>query len=111
MPRYKMLVLSRPVEGKEAEFNDWYQNVHLKQVVEIPGFVSAQRFKIASNMRGDDAWPYAAIYEIETDDLEAARREMETRALDERIARSAAFDYDTVYASIYEALGETVRAE
>lgn len=111
MPLYKMLVLSRPVEGREAEFNDWYQHTHLKQVVAIPGFVSAQRFKMASNMRGSDAWPYAAIYDIETDDIEAARREMESRAVDERIARCAAFDYDTVYASIYEAVGETVTAE
>lgn len=111
MPRYKMLVLSRPVEGREAEFNEWYQQVHLKQIVEIPGFVSAQRFKMASNMRGDEAWPYAAIYEIETDDIEAARREMEARAMDERIARSAAFDYNTVYASIYEPFGEAVEAQ
>ena len=111
MPRYKMLVLSRPVEGREDEFNEWYQHTHLKQIVAIPGFVSAQRFKMASNMRGESAWPYAAIYEIETDDIEAARREMETRAMDERIARCAAFDYDSVYASIYEPLGEAVEAK
>lgn len=108
MPRYKMLVLSRPVAGREAEFNDWYQNTHLKEVVALPGFVSAQRFSMASNMRGEEAWPYAAIYEIETDNVEQARRAMEQAAVDGSIARSEAFDYDTVYASIYEACGEPV---
>lgn len=108
MPRYKMLVLSRPTEGNEDEYNDWYQNTHLKQIVAIPGFVSAQRFKMAVNMRGDSAYPYAAIYEIETDDVEGARQALEKAALSGDIARSEAFDYDTVYASIYESYGETV---
>lgn len=108
MPRYKMLVLSRPIEGREDEYNDWYQNTHLKQIVAIPGFVSAQRFKIAVNMRGDDGYPYAAIYEIETDDVDGARKALEEAAINGSIERSQAFDYDSVYASIYQAFGDTV---
>lgn len=110
MPLYKMLVLSRPTEGNEDEYNDWYQNTHLKQIVSIPGFVRAQRFKMAVNMRGESAWPYAAIYEINTDDVEAAYEALGRAAADGSIATSAAFDYDSVYASIYEAAGEPVSA-
>lgn len=108
MTRYKMLVLSRPTPGNEAAYNDWYQNTHLKQIVALPGFVSAQRFKLAVNMRGDDSWPYMAIYEIETDDLDAAFQALQQAAGDGSIAVSAAFDYATVYASIYEACGAAV---
>lgn len=108
MARYKMLVLSRPMPGKDAEYNDWYQNTHLKQVVSIPGYVSAQRLKMAVNMRGEDAWPYMAIYEIETDDVEAAYKALEAAAGDGSIAVSAAFDYASVYASIYEPFGTLV---
>jgi len=111
MARYKMLVMSRPTPGKEDEYNDWYQNTHLKQVVSIPGYVSAQRFKMAVNMRGEDAWPYMAIYEIETDDVEAAYKALETAAGDGSIAVSAAFDYATVYASIFEPFGAPVNEE
>jgi len=29
MPRYKMVVYSRPAPDREDEYNDWDQNVHL----------------------------------------------------------------------------------
>ena len=108
MPRYKMLVLSRPVEGREDDYNDWYQNTHLDQIVSLPGFVSAQRFKIAVNMRGAEAWPYMAIYEIEADDVQAAYRAMESAAVNGTIVRSDAMDYESIYASIYEEFGVRV---
>jgi len=108
MTRYKMLVLSRPTQGNEPEYNDWYQNTHLKQIVAIPGFISAQRFKLSVGMRGEETYPYMAIYEIETDDVEAAFRALEAAAGDGSIAVSSAFDYATVYASIYEPLGALV---
>jgi hypothetical protein len=111
MARYKMLVLSRPMPGKEDEYNDWYQNTHLKQIVALPGFVSAQRFKLAVNMRDDDGYPYMAIYEIDTDDVDAAFQILQNAAGDGAIAVSQAFDYATVYASIFEPFGATVNEE
>ena len=111
MTRYKMLVLSRPMPGKENEYNDWYQNTHLKQIVSLPGFVSAQRFKLAVNVSGDDGHPYMAIYEIETDDVDAAFQSVQTAAGDGAIAVSQAFDYATVHASIFEPFGATVNEE
>ena len=30
-----LVVLSSPVEGREDEYNEWYSNVHLREVVEI----------------------------------------------------------------------------
>lgn len=108
MPHYTMLVLSRPTEGKEDEYNDWYQNTHLKQIVAIPGFVRARRLKMAVNMRGESAWPYAAIYEIDTDNVAGAFEALSRAGADGSIATSAAFDYDSVYASIYEDFGDCV---
>lgn len=111
MSRYKMLVLSRPTPGNEAQYNEWYQNIHLKQIVAIPGFVSAQRFKLSVGMRGEDTYPYMAIYEIETDDVAAAFDLLTKAAADGSIAVSQAFDYASVYASIYEPLGVPVNEE
>jgi hypothetical protein len=108
MARYKMLVLSKPIEGNEAEYNDWYQNTHLKQVVALPGYISAQRFKRAVNMRGEDGYPYMALYEIEADDIDAAYKVLESAAGDGSIAVSQAFDYASVHASIYEPFGDVV---
>ena len=47
MAKYKFIVFSKPVAGKEEEYNDWYQNRHLGEVVQTPGFVAAQRFSLA----------------------------------------------------------------
>ena len=108
MARYKMLVLSRPIAGKDAEYNDWYQNTHLQQIVALPGFVSAQRFRVAVNMRGEEGYPYMAIYDIEADDVQAAYRILEQAAGDGTITVSQAFDYASVHASIYESFGAIV---
>lgn len=67
MNRYCFVVFTTPVEGTDDEFNDWYSEQHLSDVLRIPGFVSAQRMKVpdeATFLPGR----YLALYQIETDD-------------------------------------------
>jgi len=33
------IVFSNPFEGKDDEFNEWYDNVHLPQVLAMPGVI------------------------------------------------------------------------
>ena len=40
------LVFSNPVEGRDGEFNEWYDTVHVPEVLAIPGILSAQRFDL-----------------------------------------------------------------
>ena len=54
--------------SREEEFNDWYDNIHLPDVLETPGFVAATRYVIREPQ--DDRGKYVAVYEIETDDFE-----------------------------------------
>ncbi|ORA26296.1 DUF4286 family protein [Mycobacterium aquaticum] len=44
----------------EAAWNDWYDNVHLPDLLSVPGFVSAVRYR----QLGTEGH-YLAIYEIE----------------------------------------------
>ena len=37
MPKCKLVALTTPLPGKEAEFHDWYQNTHLPEMTSIPG--------------------------------------------------------------------------
>ncbi len=37
MPHYAYVVHSNPVAGREDEYNDWYSNRHLADVVAVPG--------------------------------------------------------------------------
>lgn len=49
-------------------YNAWCDDVHLGEVIEIDGFVRAQRFKVADLMPGVTDQGYVAFYELETDD-------------------------------------------
>jgi hypothetical protein len=72
MEKHLLLVLTNAVQGKEAEFNDWYDTRHLDDVLEVPGIVAAKRYRLSSVQRMNPPmpWTYFAIYEIETDDLQ-----------------------------------------
>ncbi len=68
MPKGIMYVESRPRSPEDlAAYHRWYDETHLREIVGVPGFVSARRF---APVDGDG--PFVAIYEIEADDLQAA---------------------------------------
>lgn len=61
--------------AREAEFNKWYDEVHLPDLLEVPQITAARRFKLAgpANKNQPDA-QYLAVYEIDSDDPEAVRK-------------------------------------
>ena len=61
------VVESRPASPDvDAEFNRWYKEIHLPEMIAIDGIRSARRFA-----PGDEGGPYIAIYELEGDELTA----------------------------------------
>ena len=61
----QMLVFTNAVEGRDDEFNDWYDNVHLKEVLELPEFTSASRYRLSEGqLFPDQPHRYLAIYEF-----------------------------------------------
>ena len=72
MDQYKLVVFTNPKGGREDEYNDWYDNIHLDDVLRVPGFYRAQRFETARTLPGaEPTHKYLAIYEFESDDLDA----------------------------------------
>jgi len=70
MPHQILLSMSNAVAGRELEYSDWYDNVHLPQIVRVPGVISAQRYVYDNaTLDADDPSPrqYLAIYEIDGD--------------------------------------------
>ena len=60
---HTVLVVTMEVDPEdEAEFNKWYNEQHLPERMEIPGYVSARRFKLEE---GDGALTYLCIWELE----------------------------------------------
>jgi hypothetical protein len=109
--KYKMVVFTNAVEGKDKEFNDWYQNTHLKQIVSIKSFVQAQRFRFHTNIVPGGANParYMAVYDIETDDIGAALGAMNDLAASGRMPLPDSMGQPIVGA-VYEEFGEAVEA-
>ncbi|CAB4365717.1 MAG: hypothetical protein F2681_17250 [Actinobacteria bacterium] len=62
----QFLVFSNAVAGKEAEYNDWYDNVHMPDVLKVPGVCGAKRYEVAQ-LDPNTAPPhkYLAVYELD----------------------------------------------
>lgn len=70
-----LVVLTEPVEGREDEYNAWYSDEHLADVLAAAGFRAAQRFRFAeSKLSRRPAARYLAIYEVDADRREEAER-------------------------------------
>lgn len=67
MDRCRLVVLSNPVDGREDEFNEWYDNQHIPDLLRVPGVVAAQRFRLSGEQlaKAPHPWRYLAVYEIE----------------------------------------------
>jgi hypothetical protein len=109
--KYKLVVFTNAVEGKDEEFNDWYQNTHLQQVVSIKTFVQAQRFRFHTNIvpGGANSSRYMAIYDIETDDIGAALAAMNDLAASGRMPLPDSMG-QPIIGAVYEEFGEAVKA-
>ena len=70
--QHVLVVFTDPVEGREADFNEWQDKVHVPDVLTIPGYLSAQRYKLSNaqfSTSGQQRSRYMTVYQIETDDL------------------------------------------
>jgi hypothetical protein len=110
MPKYKLVVFTTPVPGRDQDYNDWYQNIHLRDLLAIDGFKSAQRFRLKQAVVPEPPpLPYLAIYEIETNDIDGAIKELIARAESGRIVVSDALSSET-FCAAYEEFGPIVKA-
>ncbi|MFC1953408.1 DUF4286 family protein [Chloroflexota bacterium] len=55
-------------EAREAEFNEWYDKIHIPDILEASGFIKATRYE--NTEPSDEKGKFLATYEIETDDID-----------------------------------------
>jgi hypothetical protein len=114
MAKYTFAVLTNPTSGNETEFNRWYNEQHIPDVLNAKGFVCAQRFKLADTQNGpnvDKAHRYLALYEIETNDLGASLKDLQSRLGTADMIMSDAIDLKGANARIFEPVAEKVYAK
>lgn len=109
-----LVVMTNPVAGREDEFNDWYENQHIADVLALPGFVGAQRFELGDGQVGPELSPqgyhrYLVLYEIEIDP--AAALQILGEAVEQgRVPVSPALDLASTAQWSFEAIGPPVAA-
>jgi len=85
MPRTTVLVFTNCADpAREKEFNEWYDNTHVPDVLETPGFVRCTRYELIGDP-GPGQGKFLAVYEVESDDLESTMA-----GLQQRVAQLAA---------------------
>ncbi len=106
MTKAILVVSSHPsAPDREDEYNDWYTDVHLQDIVDLPGFGVATRYQIVDVQANEDVEPlsrkYLAIYELDTDDVEAAAAALKTSVAEGEILVSEALDPENLTADFY----------
>lgn len=104
-------VLGNAREGQEDAYNEWYDNVHLPEVLAMPGVLSAQRFSLMTPEFAK-SFPakhkYLAIYEFEgdADEVMAGIRDA---AQSGQMVMHEGLELETVEMSFWEARGPKIR--
>lgn len=112
MSKYVFLVLTNTSGGRDDEFNEWYNKQHIPDVLNIPGFVAAQRFRLADAQMGrtESPWRYLAIYELETDDLAGALKDLTARVGTPAMVMSESLETKGIGTYVFSPIAERVVA-
>jgi len=106
VPSAMFIVHSNPVEGREDEYNEWYNTKHLDDIFQIAGFVSARRYRISEAQYAPfTKFRYIATYEIEGDP--AVSMNALKKAIDDGLHLSDALDPELL-ATLYEPITDWI---
>ncbi len=68
MAKWLLVVETNCIDpAKEAEFNHWYDKIHIPDIMETPGFTRIERHQNTEPANGK--CKFFTSYEIETDDI------------------------------------------
>jgi hypothetical protein len=113
MRKFTWVVLTNCDPNHEKEFNEWYDEVHIGDLLRIPGVVSATRSVLAAAQMsmvdgglvlcGTEAiaakYKYLACYHIEAEDVSSVLQEVKARSntMDMQISPYLAEAYTLMY--------------
>jgi len=101
--KHLVLIFSNPKDGEEAEFNRWYEDIHLDEILATTGWEGAQRFKLMDQRWAESAHNYLALYEIEADNPDDIISKLEeTRS---KRQQSSSFNKETAAIWVFSQIG------
>lgn len=116
MAKAILTVFTTCAPEREAEFNKWYDEIHVPDILAIEGFTAARRYKVAGpalqiqGQSGTVPAQYLAVYEMDTDDTRSVMKRLGA-AVGELAQRGRMFDgMQLAGSATYLPLGERVEA-
>jgi len=110
--RYVYLVMSDPLPGREFDFNDGYQNMHMGDLVQLPGWTGAQRFRLVPDVMPRNIQPLyrrgnLIIWDQEGTDLNKLRSDANAAIAGGKSRLIPGFDYgpDGAVRATYQVIG------
>ena len=111
MKKYTFVVFTNAVGDRDDEFNRWYDERHVPDVLAAPGFAAVQRFRLAETTPSQSfTHRYLALYEIETDDLAKVQQALGELAGTDAMYISETLDQDGASAHYFEPITERIVA-
>ena len=111
MARYILVAHTEPVEGREAEFHDWTDNVHIPQIAALDGVDACvtQRFRMIDRPAPfRETRRYLTIYDVETNDIERVADAVDAAIAGKAFTLSDAFDGTSSSSSFFEVFTDRI---
>ncbi|MEV0685427.1 hypothetical protein AB0I35_16335 [Nocardia sp. NPDC050378] len=97
----RLMVFATPHDGMDDEYNRWYTEVHIPDMLAIPGVVSAERHQL---VRGaPDEMRYLSVFVLDAEPS-AVLAEIGARAKDGRMTMSASADPARTRITVWDSL-------
>jgi hypothetical protein len=105
MRKHVIVSVAGPVAGREAEFDEWYETVHIPEVLALEHLVGATRFAQKASLPGLSAAPagFMTIFDVDAPDVDEALNELATAL--PSMTTSDSVDLSTAYVCGYETVG------
>lgn len=115
---FNWIVLTNCTAGDDAEFNAWYDEIHVPDLLRIPGIVAVRRGrltpeqtvmvdgKVQFTRAAELPFKYLAIYSLQTDDPQAVLEEVARRAGTPEMMLSETFA--EAHTTLFEDIGGVV---
>jgi hypothetical protein len=96
-----LFVFSTAKEGRDAEYNEWYDTVHLPDVLGLPGVRSGTRYRVQARPDEVPAHRYLAVYELDGDGKDVLR-EIGRRSASGEFKQTDSLDQSSVTITLWE---------
>ena len=103
MAHYLLVVPSSAKPGQDDDYNRWYDETHLGDLLAIPGVTAGRRYDADPASPNPPDARYLAVYEIETDDPGQVLAELGRRAQAGEMKISPALDASSARMWLYKA--------